>query len=199
MIELVEAQLLGAAQLVRAVELRPLDCKGESDGDVLDPDRLRERPPVAEHRDDRRPAVHAGERADGHVLGSVDHGRPEDGGRDPGAAYQLLGLPLGAVVARSAGLRPGAHRAHVDEPPHSGGCGGSEQAPRSLDVHGGERGGPPLRDDPDEVDDGLDALEQGGEGGAVSEIARQDLHAPGGEGTRRAGTPRQGPDAVSAA
>src|SRR6266567_7355401 len=142
--------------------------------------------------------MHSREGANRDAFGPVDDGRSKDRGGETGAAYQLFGLPLGAVVRRGSRLGASAHGAHVDESPHAGGRRCVEHPRRSLYVYGGERGGAGLHDDAHEVNRGVGLVEQRRERGAVGEVARNDLRAPRREGARSGARPREQPDGVPA-
>jgi len=141
-------QHLRPAELERARERGLLDCEREREGDVLDPDGLRGEVTVAEHRNNRRPAVQPGEGADGRVLRATDERRPEDGVRQTRRADQLFGVPLGPMIAGRPGLVPRADGAHVHEPFHTGTGRSLDDAASALDMHGLEGCAARLDDDP---------------------------------------------------
>ena len=119
--------------------------------------------------------MQAGERADRLVFGTADYGWPEDGVRQAGAAHQLLRAPFGPVIAGRPRLVTRTHRTHVHEPADARAARGCEQAPRALDVHGFERRGAPLHDDPNQMHHDVGALGQRCDGRRVRQIARRAL------------------------
>ena len=170
-----ERELLGTDDSDGGIRDAALGRRDQHLDEVSDRDRAN-RALAESDRPEHGPSPYRARHVVDHVIaGSVDHRGLEDGVVDTRLPDQLLGGPLGLVVAGPA-VGPRTQEAHHHDPLHAGVPCGLDHGARPLDVHALEGLLPDLAVDPRRVNDHLASGEGGSE---VIDVLDVDARAAG--------------------